>query len=469
MENPRHCGGEELPWIHPSNPSHQRDDDRQGSKKKEGGKKKEALSLFPNKKEREERKLFLPPFLPSSFGISQNRSSHQVQQVLLSLWTPDRSRTVEGKVVNQVGSAPTPHIRLLYFFCLGISMSFALPPSSPPFYIRTFELKSALPPGFLSKFRSKVQRTPNHEQRSLWLPLHHPQDRASQEAASPPLILPEPRNLGEELAVWILQHVPIWGPSAVTGVEGKSDGAVRPNLKGLEYWSHARDTYEGLGFHFDKDEGKISAAEEVPLSTLTPSFFRFTHSFLHPSIHSFFECPSWGPFTQPTRDDLVHPLLSMVFYVDDIGGPTVIVDQRVDPEDLYRLQPEQPQAAALCFPGEARLLVFDGSLLHGTRGLPMLSADQDDRDAASNESVLRYTFMINLWEHRLQDPSCVEPSTAADHARYGGAPQGVMDRLAGPILERPPVILRSWDQISPFYEYHHPLPPEDDDVEDEEK
>ena len=89
-------------------------------------------------------------------------------------------------------------------------------------------------------------------------------------------------------------------------------------------------------------------------------------------------------------DGSIHPFVSSVLYLDDggaSGAPTVVFDQKINGCEGHK--------AWLCFPNSSRLLLFDGSLLHGV--VPHIKS----RDSDSNPSATRLTLMIGWWDSQV--------------------------------------------------------------------
>lgn len=102
-------------------------------------------------------------------------------------------------------------------------------------------------------------------------------------------------------------------------------------LKGVEWWLHRRDPTTYMHMHFDCDEGYYA-------STLQARY----------------------------------PRLSSVFYVNNVGGPTLVVNQVVQGGRLY---PEVVQSGFSVTPTPNRLMFFPGRMLHGTRTCTHLVAE----------------------------------------------------------------------------------------------
>lgn len=151
---------------------------------------------------------------------------------------------------------------------------------------------------------------------------------------------------------------------------------------GVEWWIHNRDPTTYMSMHFDKDEG----------------FF--------------------------VRNQVLrHPKLSSVYYVNDKGGPTLVVDQWCT-HDNKKLIPKEPLRGIATNPRNNQILFFPGDRLHG-----VLPAEPQFkrvggafvRDLA-HESVIggRITLLMNWWIHPLEDPSCVSLEySSSNYARYG--------------------------------------------------
>lgn len=119
--------------------------------------------------------------------------------------------------------------------------------------------------------------------------------------------------------------------------------------------------------------------------------------------------------------DEVHvqnPLLSTVLYLSDTGGPTVVFEQRAAPRG-GGLDPEVPCKLSVAFPSPGRLLVFNGSLVHGVLRPPR-------GDFAPTAERPRRTLLVNLWAERppgaSELPLSVELPRAPSRELAEGAP-----------------------------------------------
>jgi hypothetical protein len=99
----------------------------------------------------------------------------------------------------------------------------------------------------------------------------------------------------------------------------------------------------------------------------------------------------------------LHPHLSTVTYLSDVGGPTLVVPQRrPDAERGVRLRPRR--ACTVSFPAVAKHFCFDGRFLHGV----------PKPRAAAAAAGMRVTFLVNIWLG--YKPAGVEPFAHRDPA-----------------------------------------------------
>ena len=111
----------------------------------------------------------------------------------------------------------------------------------------------------------------------------------------------------------------------------------------------------------------------------------------------------------------LHPHLSTVTYLSDVGGPTAVAAQRrPDEEAGVRLK---PRALLLSYPCVGKHLAFDGRFVHGAPATPTPAAP------GSGEPI-RVTFLVNIWlgytpagvrrfDASLADAAWPAPSTTA--------------------------------------------------------
>jgi hypothetical protein len=86
----------------------------------------------------------------------------------------------------------------------------------------------------------------------------------------------------------------------------------------------------------------------------------------------------------------LHPHLSTVTYLSDIGGPTAVAAQRrPDEEAGVRLK---PRALLLSYPSVGKHFGFDGRFVHGAPAAPPPAASS----CAGGEQI-RVTFLVNIW------------------------------------------------------------------------
>ena len=110
---------------------------------------------------------------------------------------------------------------------------------------------------------------------------------------------------------------------------------------------------------------------------------------------------------------LTHPSLATVLYLDDAGGPTLVLPWRAAPAGgRFELAAADDEVATAAFPKANTLLCFQGDLLHGV--LP----------CAKNGE--RATLLMNWWRSKPRAPCCVVPrdeaGTVEDAAESGVAP-----------------------------------------------
>lgn len=128
-----------------------------------------------------------------------------------------------------------------------------------------------------------------------------------------------------------------------------------------------------------------------------------------------------------------HPALSSVFYLSQVGGPTLVAAQRVA-EDHSHLSPLVPAAGVACEPRPNRLLFFDGGLLHGVlpAHIDVPSDAEEDEDGEIEiddpfDGQRRLTLLMNFWVYPLRDELCQPlPRTRANRRRYGTPLEGAL-------------------------------------------
>jgi len=128
------------------------------------------------------------------------------------------------------------------------------------------------------------------------------------------------------------------------------------DVVGAEWWVNTRLAERDMGhqLHFDTDADSISTGGLVP-----------------------------------------HPMYSSVVYLTGAGGPTIVLDQRVDGAEAQR--------GWLCRPRARSALLFAGDRLHGV--LP-LRADPAD---AGKPACQRLTLMVGFWGWHMPGNAPREP------------------------------------------------------------
>lgn len=127
---------------------------------------------------------------------------------------------------------------------------------------------------------------------------------------------------------------------------------------GVEWWVRSRPAATSMHLHFDRDE----------------SLARSTGKMKHP------------PF-------------SSVLYLDDAGGPTLVLDQTIC-VDGTSLSPTDPESCILSAPKRNSFLIFPGYLRHGVIANPRL---------IDGNIPPRRTLLLNWWNERPTGPSCAAP------------------------------------------------------------
>jgi hypothetical protein len=98
---------------------------------------------------------------------------------------------------------------------------------------------------------------------------------------------------------------------------------------------------------------------------------------------------------------LTHPSLATVLYLDDAGGPTLVLPWRAAPAGgRFELAAADDEVATAAFPKANTLLCFQGDLLHGV--LPCASSGGE-----------RATLLMNWWRSKPRAPCCVVPRDEA--------------------------------------------------------
>lgn len=110
---------------------------------------------------------------------------------------------------------------------------------------------------------------------------------------------------------------------------------------------------------------------------------------------------------ESSAEILVHPHLSTVTYLTDVGGPTVVLG-RISPMESHALRGVvgPVDEAVLSRPAQGKHISFDGRMLHGAPADADLWTGQAPADSAST----RVTFLVNVWLNHV--PSSAEPFDA---------------------------------------------------------
>lgn len=162
-----------------------------------------------------------------------------------------------------------------------------------------------------------------------------------------------------ELAISTLaRHVGVYDDEKIPG-----------RISGAEWWVQIKSPEDGsISFHFDKDEGIASEERWMKM-----------------------------------------PYLSSILYVSDVGGPTVVFNQRTDRRGNEKFPPV-PEEAFLSFPRRNRYVYFRGNLYHGVVGelSPQRGAKSRGRFSNRNVANERVTLLVNFWDTRPMGIYCNE-------------------------------------------------------------
>lgn len=116
------------------------------------------------------------------------------------------------------------------------------------------------------------------------------------------------------------------------------------NFKGAEWWIRINEASCFKSLHFDQDEYVFNTNKEVR-----------------------------------------NPAFGSVFYLDTIGGGTVVTDQTYNTK-VAAIEPSKIERARIVIPRANRYLVFPGNLRHGVK------------KGEGNE--MRHTFLVNWWNEK---------------------------------------------------------------------
>ncbi len=197
-----------------------------------------------------------------------------------------------------------------------------------------------------------------------------------------------PRCALEEMAKAVFEH----HTSGVT---------YDPERSGAEWWCHFRgpesehEYGESIGFHWDKDEFLAD-------QTVAPPF--------------------------------VHPQISTVLYLSEVGSPTLILEHRVSSSSAI----ESVSRAHLSHPAYGKHVSFDGRFLHGVPAQLLVRKPV-------RGGYTRLTFLVNVWvNHVLRDTHPFPSHLLAKlklRVRKGGASPGQPCPLAFPKSETAPKVI----------------------------
>jgi len=216
-------------------------------------------------------------------------------------------------------------------------------------------------------------------------------------------------NLISEAAAHLLPILQTNFPNRLLKKESGSGGGSKSAVTSVEWWCHARRPGEAHQLHFDLDEAKL---EKIRQSNLKPK-------------------------QKAKAMEDIHPLVSVVIYLEEgSGAPTLVTNQRLQEDSIA-------DKGWLAFPRQNRALAFDGRLLHGV--VPRL-ATTPERDAPC-----RVTLMLGFWADGVTitpAPSIAKGIKGTSGKRIGKGPVNALDvRTFGPNMKMPVVPpLSSLDQ-----------------------
>lgn len=151
-------------------------------------------------------------------------------------------------------------------------------------------------------------------------------------------------------------------------------------ITGAEWWVQIRAKEEGIGFHYDKDEGLASL-----------------------------------------KGIMKHPELSTVTYLGSTGAPTLILNMTTP--DGNAEVPDIPDMGYLSFPRVNRHIIFSGNLQHGVLGSAAPKVNSKRKSALHKR---RITLLINWWTEAPIEPNTVTLTDELAKAMHLFAPESVV-------------------------------------------
>ena len=181
----------------------------------------------------------------------------------------------------------------------------------------------------------------------------------------------DPRSLQQ--TSWLAAEAPARSAVARAARHLEAALALDADAAGVEWWQQRVPSDAPMRAHWDKDE--CEAADGLQLT---------------------------------------HPSLATVLYLDDAGGPTLVLPWRAAPAGgRFELAAADDEVATAAFPKANTLLCFQGDLLHGV--LPCATGGGE-----------RATLLMNWWRGKPRAPCCVVPrdeAGAMEAAAESGAAQ----------------------------------------------
>lgn len=105
----------------------------------------------------------------------------------------------------------------------------------------------------------------------------------------------------------------------------------------------------------------------------------------------------------------IHPHLSTVTYMTDLGAPTMVLSRRVDPMTGENISEDSNTDGLICWPKRGKHLSFDGRYLHAApsdlmedgvfeKQCTFIKEGLDKKEANTLERrSRRVTFLVNIW------------------------------------------------------------------------
>ena len=199
----------------------------------------------------------------------------------------------------------------------------------------------------------------------------------------PSLLFEKPRCFMEKMALEIFHH---HAPKT-------SHPYYDPETSGAEWWVQIRPSPPAGRYSLLRDKNEVDGGDDIEKSGI--------------SFH-------WDK-----DEDLrllcggsmyIHPHLSTVTYLTDIGAPTMVLSKRVDPMTGQSVIDNERIIGLVCWPKRGKHLSFDGRFLHAAppdlmedgkfdaQCISKISDGMGDKEKKVLERRhRRVTFLVNIW------------------------------------------------------------------------